>query len=195
MPTDPIAVDSRPTASDYVWNTAAHFRSSLLATSLGTFTTVTATLALIVAGDLASIVILVGGLSLLSGLFVVPFIWWPIHERRDLALAPVHVVADDEGITWGTETSTARHDWTVFRRIRETSGAFVLDTGANVAMLLSKRDIAEADIERLRSLFALKGVIPPEPSGPERLRPFLGVAIGLAAAVVVIGMPIVLGPT
>jgi hypothetical protein len=194
MPTGPIDVVSRPTTSDYVWNAAALTRSSLLATSLGTFATVTAGLALVVAGDLLSIIVLLGGLSLLTGLFVVPFIWWPIHQRRDLVLAPVHVVADDQGITWETEASTARHDWTVFRRIRETSGAFLFDTGANVAMLLPKRGIPEADVERLRSLFVLRGVMPPKPSGLERLRPLVGVAVGLAAAVAVIAMPIVLGP-
>ena len=189
---------SRPTTSDYVWNAMAVTRSSLVTIAVGTFATATAVVTGILTGDrVLNLPLLAGlllaGLSLLTGLFVVPFIWWPIHERRDLVLAPVHFVADEEGISLATETSTARHEWSVFRRIRETPGAFVLDTGANVGILVPKRGIAEPEIGRLRSLFVAAGTMTAEPSGLERWRPLLGVALGLIATLVAFGAPMVLG--
>jgi len=175
-----------------MWNAMALTRSSLVAIAIGTFATVAAVLSIVVTGDRGSIILLLGGLSLLTGLFVVPFMWWPIHQRRDLVLAPVHVVAEESGIALATETSSTRYDWTVFRRIRETSGAFVLDTGANVAILIAKRGVPEAEIENLRSLFVDVGTMPPPPTGLRRLRPLLGVVIGVAAIVLAVGASIVL---
>jgi hypothetical protein len=192
MPLAPIDVVARPTAGDYLSNSMALTRSSMFATALGTFGTVTGFLALAVAGDAFGLIPLIGGLAFVTGLFSVPFVWWAIRQRRDLVLAPVHVIADDDGITWETDAFTTRHDWKVFRKVREMRGGFLLDTGANVAMLLSKRGIDDGDIERLRALFIAKDVMP-ERSGTEWLRPLLGGALGVIAALSAIWLPVLLG--
>lgn len=189
-----VAFVSRPTVTDYMWNAIAITRSSLISIALGTFATTSSILAIVVAGDTSSVFVLLGGLSLLTGVFVVPFVWWPIHQRRDLVLAPIDVVADERGLSFTTSTSTGRHDWSVFRRVRETSGAFIFDTGTNVAILVAKRDVSESDVARLRSLLVATGTMRPTTSSADRLRPFLGVAIGIGATAFIIVSTILLGP-
>jgi hypothetical protein len=189
-----VAFVSRPSVGDYMWNAIAISRSSLVLISVGTFATTTSALAIVLAGDTVSVLFLLVGLSLLSGVFSVPFMWWPIHRRRDLVLAPVDVVADEGGISFATATSSARHGWSVFRRVRETPRAFLFDTGVNVAILLAKRGIADGDVEALRSLLHKTGTLQSAPSGVDRLRPLLGVAIGLGAAGLVILGPLVISP-
>jgi hypothetical protein len=190
-----ITFVSRPSAGDYLWNAAAVMRSSAVTTAIGTFGTATAAPAIVLLGDIASIFLLLGGLSFLTGVFVVPFMWWSIHQRRDLVLAPVQVVADEAGISFTTATTTARHDWSVFRRVRERPGAFLFDTGVNVALLIATRDVADRDVRRLRSLLVATGTLRPQASGTDRLRLLVGVAVGLGAAALSIFGPLVLGPS
>lgn len=185
---------SRPTVSDYMWNAIAITRSSLISIALGTFATTSSILAIVVAGDTSSVFVLLGGLSLLTGVFVVPFVWWPIHQRRDLVLAPIDVVADERGLSFTTSTSTGRHDWSVFRRVRETSGAFIFDTGTNVAILIAKRDVPDGDVARLRSLLVATGTMRLSTTAAGRLRPLLGVAVGIGATAFIIVATILLGP-
>ena len=189
-----VAFVSRPTIGDYMWNAIAITRSSMVSTAIGTFATTSGLLATVLTGDISSVVVLLAGLSFLTGVFVVPFVWWPIHQRRDLVLAPVDVVADKSGVSFTTATSTGRHDWSVFRRVRETSGAFIFDTGTNVAILILKRDVAERDVAGMRSLLVATGMLRPTTTGVDRLRPLLGVAVGLGAVGLVIIGAILLGP-
>ena len=189
-----VAFVSRPTIGDYMWNAIAITRSSMVSTAIGTFATTSGLLATVLTGDISSVVVLLAGLSFLTGVFVVPFVWWPIHQRRDLVLAPVDVVADKSGVSFTTATSTGRHDWSVFRRVRETSGAFIFDTGTNVAILIAKRDVAERDVAGMRSLLVATGTLRPTTTGVDRLRPLLGVAVGIGATAFIVIGAILLGP-
>ncbi len=189
-----VAFVSRPTIGDYMWNAIAITRSSMVSTAIGTFATTSGLLATVLTGDISSVVVLLAGLSFLTGVFVVPFVWWPIHQRRDLVLAPVDVVADKSGVSFTTATSTGRHDWSVFRRVRETSGAFIFDTGTNVAILVAKRDVSERDVAGLRSLLVATGTMRPPTTGVDRLRPLLGVAVGIGATAFIVIGAILLGP-
>lgn len=165
----------------------------MVSSVLGTFGVATSLFSLLIVGDPVALVILIGGVALLSGTFIVPFVWWSIHQRRDLVLAPIEVVADASGLSVATATTTGRHDWSVFRRVRETSGAFLFDTGAGTAILLSKRGVAEADLTRLRLLLVRSGTLD-FPQGGDWSRRITGVVIGLGLTAVVIALPILLGP-
>ena len=189
-----VAFVSRPTIGDYMWNAIAITRSSMVSTAIGTFATTSGLLATVLTGDILSVVVLLAGLSFLTGVVIVPFVWWPIHQRRDLVLAPVDVVADKSGVSFTTATSTGRHDWSVFRRVRETSGAFIFDTGTNVAILIAKRDVAERDVAGMRSLLVATGTLRPTTTGVDRLRPLLGVAVGIGATAFIVIGAILLGP-
>ena len=188
---DAVQFTSTPAASDVLWNAAEMARSSIFATAVGTFATTTGLLGVIVLRNPLVVPVLIFGVALLTGLFVVPFVWWAIHRRPDLVLAPLEVSADEGGVSMVTPTTRGRHDWSVFRSIRETGRAFVLDTGAGVALLVAKRGVSDADIAGMRALAQRKGVLRPT-TGLASLRTLVGIAIGLAAAVASILAPILL---
>jgi YcxB-like protein len=189
-----ITFVSRPTMADVIGSAVVLTRWSLFSSAAGTFACVNALFAIVVTGDRLSILFLLLGLSFLTGVFIVPFAWWALHQRRDLVLAEVEVLADDAGITLTTAASTGRHDWSVFRQVRETSGAFVLDTGAGAAVLIVKRGADAASIEGLRRLLIAAGKVPPDGRRRDLRRTVFGVAIGLAATAVLIGSAILFGP-
>jgi hypothetical protein len=92
----------------------------------------------ILGGDLFSIVALLFGLSLLTGVYCLPFIWWAIRKRSDLLLSRQELTADIRGIRTATPTTTTEQTWPTLRRVREITNVFLLDygTGAN-AMIRS----------------------------------------------------------
>jgi hypothetical protein len=186
-----VQFTSTPRASDVIWNAAEMVRSSILATAIGTFATTTGLLGLIVLRNPLVLPVVIVGIAFLTGLFVVPFVWWAIYRRPDLVLAPFEVSADEGGVSMVTPTTRARHEWSVFRSIRETGRAFVLDTGAGVSFSVAKRDVSDADIAGLRALVRRKGVLRPT-SGLASRRTLLGIAIGLVAAAASILAPILL---
>lgn len=186
-PPDPTAIRfvAQPTMGDLVWHQAELMRRAALVIVFGTFVTVTSAIALAL-GDLTSIIGLLLGLSFLSGLFGVPFVWWAIHQRRDLLLAPVSFEIDDEGISMSTSRSTSRSAWSVFRRARETRRAFVLDTGAGAAAMVLKRAMGADVVDSVRARLQRLGLLR-EPTLARRLRPLVWVGVGLLAVGVVFG--------
>jgi hypothetical protein len=76
--------------------------------------------------------------------------------------------------------------WSVFRRARETSRAFVLDTGAGAAITLLKRSMGTEVVESVRARLGRLGLLD-EPTLARRLRPFVWVGVGLLAVGVVFG--------
>jgi hypothetical protein len=180
-----VRFTSAPTVGDIYWQSVAVMRRSAFSLAVGTFMTATSLVA-IVLGDRSSVVVLLVGLSLLSGLFAAPFVWWTIRQRRDLVLSPVTVEADSAGLSLTSVQATTQLRWPVFRRARETKRAFQLDTGAGAVVVVHKRGVAEADIGAFRGLLTVNGLIR-GPNPRTRLRPLVGVAVGLIGAVVLIG--------
>ena len=177
---------SQATVGDLVWHNAELVRRSAFVTVIGTFVTVISVFATI-AGDRLSILGILLGLSFLTGLFVVPFVWWSVRQRRDLLLAPFTVEADDEGLTLTSSGATSQLAWSVYRRARETRRAFVLDTGAGTVVVLLKRAMDQTDRDAFRGLLVRLGLLPDRPTLSGRLRPLLGVAVGLLGTVVLAG--------
>jgi hypothetical protein len=182
-----IRFTSRPTAADVLWNASSLMRGSAFSLTIGTFVTVTAAVAFVL-GDLFSLVFLLLGLSFLTGTFAAPFILWSIWRRRDLVLAEMEVRADDGRIAYRTAISATTQAWSVYRRARETSRAFLLDTGAGVAVLLSKRGMSPVDVAGLRAILTRNGLLVPV-GRLARLRPMAFVTLGL-----VIAAGLILGP-
>jgi len=180
-----VGFTSAPTVGDIYWRSVELARRSAFGLAIGTFITAISLVA-IVLGDRFSLFALLFGLSLLSGVFVVPFVWWTIRQRRDLVLGPVTVEADSEGLSMTSVQATTQLRWPVFRRARETKRAFQLDTGAGAVVVVHKRGVAEADIGAFRGLLTVNGLIQ-GPNPRTRLRPLVGVAVGLIGAVVLIG--------
>ena len=175
----------QPTMGELIWHQAELARRSAFLIVLGTFVTVTSAFTVFL-GDVVSIIGVLLGLSMLSGLFVVPFVWWAIRQRRDLMLAPVSYEIDDAGISMSTNSSTTRSAWSVFRRARETSRAFVLDTGAGAAAVLLKRAMDPEVVVAVRARLRHLGLLD-EPTLSRRLRPLVWVAVALLLAVGFVG--------
>ena len=177
-----VAFTSRPSAADVIANAAAYMRRTGIALLFGTFATVSSILGLVLAGDATSLIFLLLGLSFLSGVFAVPFVWWSVRRRRDLVLAPLDVVADEEGIGVTASYGSSRHAWSVYRRVRETDRAFLLDMGTGSAAMITKRGVPDTDVAAFRALLVRVGVLA-TPGGLRRyLRPLVWVAVGAGLA-------------
>jgi hypothetical protein len=133
-------------------------------------------------GDLVSLLFVLMALSFLSGFVVAPIVWWSIHRRPDLVLAPIDVEADTDGLTRISSQATRRDTWSAYRRVRETSRGFLLDSGVGPVEQITKRGVGREDIEAFRALLGAVGLLKPA-TMLDRLRPLLWVALGLAVAV------------
>ena len=138
-------------------------------------------------GDAFSIIGVLLGLSFLTGVFVVPFVWWSVRQRRDLLLATTSCEVDDDGISMTSSASTTRMSWSVFRRARETNRVFVLDTGAGAAIILLKRAMGPEVTDAVRGVLTRHGLLSDSTGLARRLRPLLWYAVGLGVAAVFVG--------
>ena len=137
------------------------------------------------AGAVEGAAFILFGLLLASGYFVAPFLWFAIRRRRDLLLAAIDVSADTTGVTFARPTSTTTNAWSVYRRVRETRDAFLLDPGTGSSGFVLKRDADPAAIDRFRTLLEQAG-FDLRPRG--RGRPVL-----IAGAAFLVGMLIMPG--
>ena len=181
-PHDVVAFTARPTTQDIILNAMAMVRRSGVALLFGTFLTVLGVIGLVDGDLVGSLLTVVFGLSFLSGTMIVPFMYWSIHRRRDLVLAPIAVEADEAGIRISAAYGTSQHAWTVYRSARETSRAFLLDVGTGAASLLTKRDVALEDVEAFRALLSRVGLLAPTRGVRVALRPLVWVLVGLLLA-------------
>lgn len=198
---DPVTIrfTSKPTMSDLIWNAADVVRNSVTGLALGAFITTTAGATLVLSGlaglpslaTLPTLPLLLLGVSFMTGLFVAPFVWWSVRQRRDLALAPVEVEADDSGIALASSQASSRQDWSVYRRARETRRAFMLDTGT-MAIILTKQGVDQADLERFRSLLQSKGLLATTVTLFGRIRRIVWIGVGVAVAAAMMLSPFAL---
>jgi hypothetical protein len=106
----------------------------------------------ILGGDLSAIPILIFGVSLLTGVYCLPFIWWAIRKRSDLLLSRQELTADARGIRVATPTTTIEQTWPTFRRARELATVFTLDYGTGANAMVPKRAFDESTAEQFRGL-------------------------------------------
>jgi YcxB-like protein len=173
---------------DILVNATALVRGSGATLALGTFMTATGIVGLALGDRLGSALVLVFGVLFLSGLLLVPFVWWSIRQRRELVLAPITIEADTEGLTVSASFATSKQSWTMYRRARETSRGFLLDIGTGASVMIAKRGIAGADILAFRELLRRAGLLTTA-SLARRLRPLVWIAVGLLATVAVFQGP------
>ncbi len=179
---DPVNVrfTSTPAIGDIAWNAAAVVRNSASSLVMGAFMTTIAVVS-IWFGDYVSLWLLVFGLSLLTGLFVAPFVWWSVRQRRDLALATVEIDAGADGISMTSNQASSRQDWSFYRQARETPRAFMLDMGT-MTVFLTKRGIDPVDVDGFRSLLRRVGLLKAETTLFGRFRRVIWIALGVVAA-------------
>ena len=183
-PGDPsrVVFTAHPTTGDLLANAMAFTRRSAVAQTLGSFAVVTSIVGFVLLGEPVVLLMLLFGLSFLTGAFSVPFVWWAIRRRRDLVLAPVEVDADAEGLSLTASYATSRQSWSVYRRVRETERAFVMDTGAGPGAIITKRSVAPADLEAFRALLLRVGLLRVTRGARDLVRPIFWISLGAVAA-------------
>jgi YcxB-like protein len=134
-------------------------------------------------GDLSSIPVLVFGLSLLTGVYCLPFIWWAIRRRSDLMLSRHDLTADEIGIRVATPTTTTQQTWSTFRRVRELTDVFTLDYGTGANGMVPKRALDAATAERFRIVVRSVGLLEQPPRWGNFVR---GIGLGALLAVAVV---------
>jgi hypothetical protein len=135
--------------------------------------------------DLSTVFLLAFGVSLLTGLFAIPFQLWAISRRPDLTLGPVSVSMDEQGITVGNADVRSEQAWKLFRKRHELREAFFLQTGVG-GMMIPKRGLTAAQLDAVRRLLG----------GPSALTPLMtqGEIVTWSAVGFVLGLlPIALG--
>ncbi len=151
-----IDVTYRMTASDYRSATIQMTRQSVGSVAIGAFLTGIAIIP-ILNGDLPSWVTLLFGLSLVSGLYCLPFIWWGIRRRHDLLFAEHELHADSDGIDVTTPLTKVHQAWPTFRRVRELSNLFLLDYGTGANAIVPARAFDLETTARFRALVVREG--------------------------------------
>lgn len=101
-------------------------------------------------GDGASLVLVIFGVALASGLYCVPFILWAARRRPDLLLGQHEVRIDAEGVTVTTATTSARQGWATFKRLRQLTDVILLDYGTGANALLPLRAFDRDSLARFR---------------------------------------------
>jgi hypothetical protein len=172
-------------------NAAALMRQSSFSLALGAFMTSAGVIG-VYRGDLVSSVFLVLGLTLLTGLFGIPFIWYSIRQRRDLVLAPVQFEVDEAGLSMASSVASSRQEWSVYRRADETSRAFFLQLGTGAAVLVPKRGLSDAAIDAFRERLERVGLLDRDRATRRQVRQLAWVAIGIGASVLLTLGPAVL---
>jgi hypothetical protein len=159
-------------------------KQSVPSVAFGTFT-VGMSVIPILGGDLASVVALLFGLSLLTGLYCLPFIWWAIRKRSDLLLSRQELTADARGIRIATPTTTSEQTWPTFSRVRELTNVFLLDYGTGANAMVPRRALDASTAEQFRRLVSSVGIL----EQPSRWTNFVrGIGLGTLLAVVFVAV-------
>ena len=103
---------------------------------------------------------LIIGTLVVTGLLMVPFIWYQIRKRPELFSQTSEVDADEAGLRYASPFGSGTYPWSAFKRVREMGGFFFLDTGvgANVFIPLSAFD--DGGMARFRALLVRAGFSP-----------------------------------
>jgi hypothetical protein len=174
----PIIVDYRPTTGDYVKTAVASASRSVVMVAIGT-SLVGIAIIPVLNGDLVSWLTLLLGLTFVSGLYVVPFIWWAVQRCPDLMLTSQRLTVDAWGVRTEMATVKTEQARPTFRRVREVRSGFVLDYGTGANAVIPKRAFDPATLVRFRELASGAGKLDRSP----RWRPtVVGMVLGGGAA-------------
>ncbi len=184
-----ISFTAKASTADFVWTSVELARRSVVSQVLGSAMIVLPlpAIAFGMPADPFIIGTLAFGLSLLSGLFVVPFVAYAVRRRADLLLVPMEVRATTEGLDLKTPMIAGQQAWAAYRSAFETDRAFVLQTGAGgTGSLIAKRAVDPATLRAFRLLLWERNLVKPGATPAD-------VAIRLAFGLVLGLVPFLLG--
>jgi hypothetical protein len=173
------------TRSDYRSATLEITQQSVPSVAIGTFVAGIAVLP-VLNGDLGSIVTLIFGLAIATGVYCLPFIWWATRRRSDLLLSRHDLTADATGIRVATPMTNTQQAWPTFRSVRELTNVFLLDYGTGANGMVPKRALDSATTDRFRDLVRSMSRLDQPPRWQNPVRGFgLGALVAVGFIVVI----------
>jgi hypothetical protein len=130
---------------------AAGSRHSMV-TALFGFVFVPGTVFALLMGDLTVIAFALFVLSFLTGVLPAAIMTFMAGRRPDLLALEQHVVIDMDGVRMASERATSTSTWTMFKRVRETGTAYLLDFGTGAATFVPKRALDRDQLATIRSI-------------------------------------------
>jgi ADP-ribose pyrophosphatase len=110
-------------------------------------------------GDPVSVALLVLGLSMVTGWFAAPFVWYQARRRPDLVTAEWHLIADESGLHITSVLMNGLQRWTTFRVAHETQQFVFLDTAAGQSLVFPKRAFSPGDLATFYRLLDRNGLL------------------------------------
>jgi ADP-ribose diphosphatase len=110
-------------------------------------------------GDPVSVVLMVLGLSMLTGWFAAPFAWFQARSRPDLVSAEWRLTADERGLHVASAMINGLNLWPTFRVAHETREFFFLDIAAGQSLVIPKRSFSPTDLATFYRLLDRHGLL------------------------------------
>jgi ADP-ribose diphosphatase len=136
----------RMTQREAIIATVQGTRRSNFTRAMGLFVLVLSLFGIVNFGDPVSIVLMVVGLSMLTGWFAAPFAWFQARSRPDLVSAEWRLTADERGLHVASSMINGLNLWSTFRVVHETREFFFLDTAAGQSLVFPKRAFSPTDL-------------------------------------------------
>ena len=88
-------------------------------------------------GDvIPAVALLAFATAILTGVFIVPFVWFQTRRRPEVFREPWELEVDARGLRFRTPLAAGVYPWSAFTRIRERSGFIYLESGMGVAQVI-----------------------------------------------------------
>jgi ADP-ribose pyrophosphatase len=156
---DPVTVSYGLTQREVVGASVSMARRSTGIRLLGLFVIAITGIAVLM-GDLLSVVGLLIGLALATGLAVAPFAWWQFRKRPDLIGATTNLTADAGGMEIDSPLAQGHVAWSTFRRVHDAGGCLLFDSAAGSVMVVPKRAFSPSELAALYRLLDRNGLLP-----------------------------------
>ena len=96
---------------------------------------------------------------LVSGVWMIPIVWWMVRQRPDLVHAELEFHADAEGIRFGSPYGVTDATWSTFRRLFESSGFVYFEVGVGATIFVPRRVFGASELGTLYRLADRAGLI------------------------------------
>jgi ADP-ribose pyrophosphatase len=156
---DPVTVSYGLTQREVVGASVSMARRSTGIRLLGLFVIAITGIAVLM-GDLLSVVGLLIGLALATGLAVAPFAWWQFRKRPDLIGATTNLTADAGGMEIDSPLAQGHVAWSTFRRVHDVGGCLLFDSAAGSVMVVPKRAFSPSELAAVYRLLDRNGLLP-----------------------------------
>jgi ADP-ribose pyrophosphatase len=114
-------------------------------------------------GDPFSLIMVFVGLTMVTGWFSLPFVWYQARRRPDLVSAEWQLIADENGMRVSSEQVNGSHLWSAFRVVHETRQFFFLDTNSGLNVIIPKRVFSPTDLATFYRLLESHGLLKGRP--------------------------------